>query len=139
MSVDFMIQRGEGLDAEIIGESINVSNTNAAELLRLLGYRPDAEPTGSFELAGAAFPTYGELCGEDTADGFHARVLTARAMLGTSDTDGQGTPDVVDSGEGRATVVYCGRRPGYLAGRLGELEDLAWNARILQGARVVWA
>lgn len=94
--------------------ALNLAGGNAARVLRLLGLPAD-EPWGE--------------C--DAAD-FHGRVLLAQALLGTATTDEAGTPDLADG-----TWTWCGTAPGYLAGRLGELADLAGWAR-RHRAPVTW-
>lgn len=138
MTVDFMAQRPtrDGRDVEWWGTSINVSNSNAAQLLGLLGYNASAEPEG-FVLGGV--PVYGELCGDDAPDKFLGRVLTALALLDAATDDAHGKPAVTSGGPGtgRATFIDCGRPPRYLARRLRELEDLANEAKANR-AQVVW-
>jgi len=132
MSVSFMARRDPAELAELC-EPLNVSNANAAKLLELLGLREDAEPVGEF-LGG--LPLYGELAGECPGADFLGRVLTATALLDTVTEDY--TPPVTDTLRGGATVVHCGRRPGYLADRLAALETIA-RAAADGGGTVVWA
>ena len=65
--------------------------------------------------------------------------LTARALLDLGTDDEHGKPAVADGGPGtgRMLVIDCGRRPGYLAERIGQLEDIARDAAV-HGARVTW-
>jgi hypothetical protein len=112
---------------------VNVSNANAAALLEILGLRTDAEPEG--EILGG-LPVFGEMVGDCEGEKFLGRVLTARALL---DARGDGgTPATVKGGTTSALIVDCGRAPGYLAERLGQLEDLATTA-VAREQLVVWA
>jgi hypothetical protein len=101
------------------GPSVNVSNTNAAHLLALLGL----------------FDT-GELVGQLAADDFLGRVLLALAVnpadagIPATSTGGPGT--------GTALVVDCGRRVGYTEARLDQLRTVAEAARAA-GRAVVWS
>lgn len=89
---------------------VNMHNGNAARVLDLLGIAWDGD------------------LGEATAEDFLGRVLLAQALAG----DDEGVPAIED---GRWHVG--GRRPGYLAGTLTELADIAeWARRA--GAAVVW-
>lgn len=104
-------------DELLPGPELNVTATNAGDLLDLLGLPVDTE-----------CPPSGELAGED----FLGRVLTALALLDTATDDAHGTPEVVDGNH-----TYCARRPGYLHHRLTILHDIATAARAA-GALVVW-
>lgn len=97
------------------GPEINMSTGNAAQLMQLLGYDEEAmwncEPVTGEDLLG--------------------RVLLAHALLDVATDDERGRPAVT----GRWTE--WGTEPGYLAGRLAELADLAsWAAT--NGHKVVW-
>lgn len=83
------------------GPELNMANGNAAAILQLLGL--PADPGG-----------------EATAEQMLGRILIAQALLDVATDDENGTPDVHD---GR--VIYCGRRPGYLAERLADLQEIA--------------
>jgi hypothetical protein len=124
VSVDFMAQWPvTGKKWPEIGETVNVHNGNASALLRLLGYS-------------ASWPLEGE---DDPAE-FLARVRRAGMRAGNiSGADG-GTPPAVDGGPGtgRARWIDCGRRPGYFAERLPDLEKVARDAK-RHGGMVVWA
>jgi hypothetical protein len=82
---------------------INVSNANAMVILEALGY--------------GILTEYDELFGAASAEEFRGRVLTALAVA----PEDEGVPfhQVADN------VFECGRRPGYLQGRLAELHELA--------------
>ncbi len=94
--------------------SLNVSGSNAAELLSLLGV--DVEE-------------YGELTAEDML----GRVLLAQALLDVATDDEHGRLQVEDG-----NWTTCGRRPGYLADRLAHLQEIATWA-IEHDALVAWA
>lgn len=87
------------------GPTINMNNGNAAQILGLLGLPFDGD------------------WGEASAQDFLGRVLIAIALVDTASTDRHGT---FDASNGR--WVDCGRHPGYLAGRLAELHQLAEQA-----------
>lgn len=119
MSVDFYALWGsEG--HERFGESVNCSSANGRALLELLGY--DAS----------------EPAGDDNPDEFLARVRRAAMRVGNV----SGADDGVAWTEGRgargARWTDCGRRPGYFAERLPELEIVARQAKRHDG-RVCWA
>ncbi|WP_181871642.1 hypothetical protein [Sphaerisporangium album] len=83
------------------GPELNLASGNAARLLELLGL---TEPWGECE-----------------AEDFLGCVLTARGLLDVATDDEQGRPTVTDDGR----WTWCGTPPGYLAGRLAELQDIA--------------
>lgn len=83
------------------GPELNVANGNAVDL---------------FELLGLPVEEWGEAPAEDLL----GRLLIAQALLDVASDDEHGRPDVTD---GRHT--FCGRRPGYLADRLAELQKIA--------------
>lgn len=88
---------------------INIANINAVGILGLLGYAEDGEV---------------DLCGSCGADEFEGRVLTALALTPAD----AGLPDYEIAGKGGATIVECGRRPGYHQDILGRLLELAdWS------------
>lgn len=126
MCVDFMAQWPvEGERWPEIGETVNVSQGNAMALLELLGFGAELNDD--------------ELCGETGPDDFAGRILVARGLLGLT-SDAEGIPATTDGGPGtgRARWVECGRRPGYLAGRLDDLETVVADAAAHNG-EVVWA
>lgn len=94
-------------------EGVNLANGNAAAILRLLGL--PVEPDGV-----------------TPAEDFLGRILLAEALLDVATDDEHGTPTVTD---GRWTS--CGRDPGYLAGRLAELQEIARDA-LVRGVEVIW-
>lgn len=75
---------------------VNLSNTNAAALLTVLGFE--------------------ELSGSATAEDFLGRVLVAEAI----NPPDEGRPTVVEG-----NVTYCGTSAGYTEKRLTQLRELA--------------
>lgn len=97
------------------GPWLNMANGNASAVLDLLGL------------------DFGDGWGELDAQDFLGRVLVATALLGITTDDEHGTPDVQDG-----NMIECGRRPGYLTTRLGELHSLAtWAAQ--HGVTMGWS
>lgn len=94
---------------------VNLSNFNARFVLAALGV--DSE----------------DLCGEDGAESFLGRVLTALAIAPVD----EGVPAHDLPGPG-AQVVECGRRAGYLQERLAVLHEVALWA-VERGRCVQWA
>ncbi|MEU3464598.1 hypothetical protein ABZ721_32195 [Streptomyces sp. NPDC006733] len=94
--------------AELAGEPVNMTNSNAARVLDALGYS--------------------ELCGDEDARLFLGRVLIALAL----DPEDAGRPAIAD---GRFTD--CGRPQGYTESRLHELRELAEYAQV-QGLCITW-
>ncbi|MFL0579549.1 hypothetical protein [Dietzia sp. 179-F 9C3 NHS] len=107
-------------DGDDEGPEVNVANTNARELLALLGYAEDG--------------VVHDLYGSEDADAFLGRVLTAVAL---SPVD-EGVPATVNASAGGVTIIDCGRAPGYVQARLAALEELARWCRDRQ-RRVCWA
>lgn len=97
---------------------VNLANTNAIMMLEVLGIDVD-----DYDLGGSM-----------PGDEFLGHVLTALAV----DRDDSGISDVVEGGDGRATVVHCGLPAGYWSDRLNALHDLAQEASRL-GRDVVWS
>lgn len=97
------------------GPELNLANGNAARVLELLGYDL-AEEWG----------------GEAHAEDFLGRTLLAQGLLDVATDDEHGRPTVYDGRD-----VWCGTAPGYLAGRLAELHQLATWAH-QHHALVVW-
>ena len=96
--------------------TINVSNINAAHLFATLGYEGEDRYLGSAD-----------------ANDFLGRILLAQAV---SPADA-GVPATTHARDGYATLIDCGRGPGYTDGRLAELRDLAqWCAD--NNRKVVW-
>lgn len=83
---------------------VNLANTNAARIMRLLGYDEDDVYFGSA-----------------AADDFLGRLLVADGLLETSD---ERAPQI-QKGRGGATLVDVGEPAGYLNGKLALLIDLA--------------
>lgn len=90
--------------------SINISNTNARFVLDALGIQSD------------------DLTGELAADLFLGRVLTALAIAPVD----EGTLAYEVAGGGRAAMVMCGRRPGYLQETLTDLHEVTQWAQTHQ-------
>jgi hypothetical protein len=100
-------------DCSFCSAGINVSNTNAAQILERLGIEFD-------------------YCGHfDPAD------LFGRAAVGNIGRDDSGIATTVEGGDGCATLIECGLRPGYFEDRLGRLAELAQDA-IQRGMLVSW-
>lgn len=122
MSVDFSIE-WNGNDEDAVWDNapgINVSNSNAAALLEVLGL-----PTNPWDTPeGFEYPT-----GQD----FLGRVLLA---LGLVPADA-GVPAHAPNPE-RPNFIDCGRREGYLQERLGQLRELADYA-IAHNRRIDWS
>ena len=95
---------------------VNVSNSNAATILRALGVQ------------------VGDLCGSMPADDLMGRLLVASA-LSPADT---GVPRRVSGGDGRATLVDFGCDAGYLQDRFEQLCAVARFAAD-RGVDVMWA
>ena len=87
--------------------SVNMANANAAVVLDALGFAEDVAA--------------GDLCGSVPAQDFLGRVLTG---FGLAPTD-PGRPATEDIGEHGARFIDCGRAPGYVQDRLGQLQALA--------------
>ncbi|MFI8695979.1 UNVERIFIED_ORG: hypothetical protein EDC92_12449 [Dietzia maris] len=98
---------------------INISSINAVGVLELLGYAHDGEV---------------DLCGSCGAEEFEGRVLTALALAPAD----AGVPAYETAGAGGATVLECGRRPGYHQDILGRLHELATWSRDRQRT-VCWS
>jgi len=112
MSVTFGI-RGEKLDYDdpnVWDRIVNLSNSNAVDVLSAVGL-----PSGSQD-----GDLYGEVRGRDLV------AKCDKALNGGID-DGaiEATEDCTP---GRAKVVYCGRRKGYLSEKLNLLRELGLRA-----------
>lgn len=95
------------------GPEVNMANGNAAQILDLLGVD---------DIDGGVLP----------AQDFLGRVLLAQALASATVDDEHGRPDFTD---GR--WYHGGRRPGYIAGKLAELHEVAiWAAE--RDVEVVW-
>lgn len=99
--------------------TVNLSNRNAADVLGMLGCTHDGEP---------------EMVGACSADDFEGRVLTALALVPVD----AGVPAYETASAGGATVLECGRRPGYHQDILGRLHELATWSRARQRT-VYWS
>jgi len=98
---------------EFCSASVNVSNTNAAQILDRLGIE--------FYACGVI----------DPAD------LFGRAVVGNIGRDDDGTPAFVDERPGRVTEIDCGLRAGYFDDRLGSIAELA-SLALERGMVVAW-
>lgn len=121
MSVDFYALWGPRGN-EKFGEKVNCDGRNGRALLDLLGYRYD--PSDPY--------------GDDDPDEFLARVH--RAKIRVDNTSGADAGIEWTSGRGRlgARWIDGGRREGYFAGRLLDLEQVARDAK-RHGGVVCWA
>ena len=93
---------------------VNMSNGNAADLFTLLGLEYDGDG------------------GETSAQDFLGRVLLAQALLDVTTDDAHGQPEIRDG-----NWTTCGRRPGYMAERLIQMQAIATWA-INNNAIVAW-
>lgn len=110
MSVTFSI-RGIEIDWEnpAQGTCLNLANGNAREVLNLLGLD---DPY---------------LCGDVRARDLKAKCLSVLGGMKDGSAD-PGYVDVVEATSGCATVIHCGRRPGYLTEKLNLLLAMADRA-----------
>ena len=95
--------------------SVNVSNTNARDILEVLGYEQD------------------ELCGSATSDDFMGRILIALAVAPES---AERVTEVSHSNYG-GTIVSCGREAGYVQKRLNDLLTVVTDA-VDSGMDIHW-
>jgi len=93
---------------------VNVSNSNAFALLDRLGIEAD-------------------YCGTMTAEDFLGRTMVAN--VGRFD---DGIESTTERGQGGATIIDCGLRPGYFEDRMSSLAELA-SAAATRGLLVAWA
>lgn len=96
---------------------VNVSNENARFILDALGYAD----------------SWGDLCGDASADDFYGRILVATAVAPAD----EGVPVRDEPGPG-ARMVHCGRPTGYLQDRLDSLREVAEWARE-RGRAISWS
>lgn len=96
---------------------VNMSNSNAATIAATLGIDLDA----------------GGWAGEMEARDFQGRILLALAI----EPSDEGVPAHELPGPG-ARWIECGRRPGYVQERLGQLHELAQWA-VDHGALIWWS
>lgn len=108
MSITFYARDHHGEDAP----SVNMSNSNAAMVVRSLGLE--------FDYSGQVSPT---------------DLLIAIACADPIDS---GAPEVISRGNGGATMIDCAIRPGYHADRYSDLRTIARYADE-NGTDVVWA
>lgn len=94
---------------------LNMANGNAAAVFDLLGLEFDGD------------------VGEAPAEDFLGRVVLAQALLDVTTDDENGRPGYADG-----NWTTCGRRPGYLADRLTQLDQIATWARE-HDAVVAWS
>ena len=96
----------------------NLSNANAADLLNALGlpYDVNAEPMPLGALSG----------------------LVTAALRRHLDKRSPELPTMTDRTPGKMTVVYCGRREGYIEERLGDLATLIQHGRAIGATHIGW-
>jgi hypothetical protein len=97
---------------------LNVSDANGADLLLVLGLPP--EPVG----------------GPWPIDAF-AGMVTA-ALRRHLDRRSPKREPVTETGGGRATFIFCGRREGYIEDRLGDLARLIQRSRAAGATHFMW-
>ena len=105
MSVTFHIT------GDFDGPEVNMSNRNAALVLKSLGFDFDYN-----------------MCTFDVDD-LEGRLILAE-MFGGNMPD-HGTPNVETTGDQGARMIECGLRPGYFAEKYHELRDVCCRARML--------
>lgn len=111
---------------------VNVSNSNAGHLFRVLGLASN-DPLASTNEDTRQFEDLFD-GGSVDAEDLLGRVLVADAI---SPAD-EGTATVEERAAGGARLVTCGRRPGYTQERLGALREIAeWAAS--RGRSVCWS
>lgn len=98
-------------------ETVNVSNSNAREILYTLGLGDTDE----------------DLCGSCDPDDFEGRIAVARALAPQVEL-----PAAVEYGERGARVLHSAREAGYLAGRFECLSEVCAQAKTL-GRPIVWS
>lgn len=110
---------------------INVSNSNARQLLDVLGYTGDGTASSICGSSDASAACYDELSGQTSGPDFLGRVLTALALAPVD----AGVPAHAVHADSR--FIDCGRRPGYIQDRLVQLEELSRYAST-RGLLVTW-
>lgn len=121
MSVDFYALWGPDEDPKF-GESVNCSSANGRAILDLLGYAYDRN----------------DPYGDDAPDEFLAKVRRAGMRVANVSGADEGVASSQGRGAKGARWIDCGRREGYFAERLPELEAVARQAK-QHGGRVCWA
>ena len=101
----------------IDGPGVNVSNANAVSVLSTMGL--DADP--------------GCLYGTLSLTDFLGHVLVGQ---GTAD-DGE-LPGSDDRTPGKARMIDCGRREGYMSDVMGRLADLCAQADSMGATKITW-
>lgn len=118
--------------------SMGLSNANAYDVLRTLGLcetrDPDTVVAGLSDRDPLQTADDVQLAGTEPVEQFRGRVLLALAVAPT-DT---GIPSRSRGGDGYATIVDCGRAPGYLQERLGQLLTLCDHAA-RGGHDIIWS
>lgn len=99
--------------------AVNMANANAAHVLDVLGFGEDVRA--------------GDLCGTVSGEDFLGRVLMALAV---SPADA-GIPAHEDHTAGGMLWIEGGRPEGYTQERLGQLRELAEDARD-RGCSITW-
>ncbi len=97
---------------------LSLSNGNGCDILLALGLAPDP---------------YGEPYPIDIFAGLVTAAL--RRHLGQRSP---GLPARVDAEKGRATIVFLGRREGYIEDRLGDLARLVQRGRTAGATHIGW-
>ena len=104
---------------EADGLELSLSNGNGCDILLALGLAPDPH--------GEPYPI----------DIFAGLVTAAlRRHLGQRSP---GLPARVDVEKGRATIVFLGRREGYIEDRLGDLARLVQRSRAAGATHIGWS
>jgi hypothetical protein len=117
MSITFS-PRWDPRNADFPGDNLNVNNANAGVLFE------------SLQLGDHGDPYQG---GEIRADELLARIAASAEL----DPPDLGRESSVDDEPGHATMIDCGRRPGYLQDRLLDLRRVALEAE-RRGVGVTW-
>jgi RAB protein geranylgeranyltransferase component A len=121
MSTTFTIS-GKQYDFENEDEIgyMNLSNSNATDILNVLGINPNDE--------------YGSLYGSIRARDLRKKCEIALKTL--SPVNDESIPQSTLMETGKATIINCGRESGYLTKRIGELLKLSQMAGEL--GMIVW-
>jgi hypothetical protein len=107
----------DSVRADADGYEVNLSNTNAFDLLEAMGLRPES-------------------AGLVAIDSFSGMV--AAAVRRHLDRRSPAIAPTTDHQPGRMTIHHCGRRGGYIESRLGDLARLVENARGDGATHIGW-
>jgi hypothetical protein len=130
MSIDFypvrydhdsdLFRIPEAARADLDNNSINVSQANGLDLLDALGISASCgvKPLAEFTRLLAA-----------------ARQADLAARKGNISP---ALPTYIDAAPGRMTMIHCGRRSGYIEGRLSEMSALVERGRALGATHLSW-